>query len=274
MIRAPVYGWPSKYWSACSSPAPMLVSASPRPALPAAIDACTTSWWSVGRNTGMGNVLNTDHSEPVVASLGDELREELARDLTLGPVLAQGGCVDDFPDREGSVHAGTAVDQQHHVRTVPIPFDLVGGPVQAAGGEHQRRDGEHCRSHEARGRSIPRAGPPPPARSRKTGSPMPAAAAGATPPAGAGQAPSRAPRRASPRAGSPVPLHVTARPAQVAQAFQARAGVGSSFIASVEHASRIPRRTPRWASVPARNAGARRRSAQGHAGTPRDPRWR
>ena len=43
-IRAPVYGWPSKYSSACSSPEPMSVSASPRPTLPAAIAAVTTSW--------------------------------------------------------------------------------------------------------------------------------------------------------------------------------------------------------------------------------------
>ena len=83
------------------------------------------------------------HPEPVVAPFGDELREQLARDLALGPALAQRGDVGRVPGRERPVHARASVDQQHHVRTVPDALDLVGGPVQAAGGEHERQDRNH-----------------------------------------------------------------------------------------------------------------------------------
>ena len=86
------------------------------------------------------------HPEQVLVPLRDELGEELAGDLTLGPVRPLGRRIHHPPDREGPVHAGAAVDQQHHVGAAPDALDLVFGPVQAARGEHQRRDGQ-CADH-------------------------------------------------------------------------------------------------------------------------------
>ena len=83
------------------------------------------------------------HPEQVVVPVGDELGEEPARYFSLGSARTLRRRIDDPLDGEGPVHAGAAIDQEHHVGSSPDPLDLVGGPVQAARGERQRRDGEH-----------------------------------------------------------------------------------------------------------------------------------